>query len=292
MSGKRATSPAKTELIRLRELEKGDLDAAHGLSVAVGWPHRLSDWQAIFAIGRGHCAYDAIGRLVGTAMWWPMAPAFATVGMVIVDPGFQGQGLGRRLMQAVMRAARGRTLQLNSTMAGMKLYESEGFRATGTLKQHQGISRPPRQWISASAAVRPSAAEDWAAILKLDRAASRHDREDILRVLTRDATGSICECDGRITGFAFCRSSGRGLVIGPVIATDAATAIDLARPFVAEHAGQFLRVDIPDGSTDFSRVMEECGLHCAGRAVTMIKGAAPPRGERAKIFGLVNQAIG
>jgi GNAT superfamily N-acetyltransferase len=290
--GKRFIHPDKTAFPRLRKLEESDLGAAHGLSVAVGWPHRLSDWQAIFAIGRGYCLYDAIGRLIGTAMWWPMEPGFAMVGMVIVDPGFQGQGLGKRLMKAVMRAAKGRTLQLNSTMVGMKLYESKSFRAAGTLRQLQGITRPPKRRDAAFAAVRPLVNDDWAAVLELDRVASGHDREDILRVLTRGAAGWISERDGRVAGFAFCRAAGRGRVIGPVIATDVAIAIDLARPIFIENAGQFLRIDVPDGNTDFTRFMEECGLQCAGRATTMIRGPLPSRNQRAEIFGLCNQAIG
>jgi GNAT superfamily N-acetyltransferase len=292
MSGNDAISPLENEQICLRVLEEDDLDAAHGLSVAVGWPHRRGDWHSAFEIGHGYCAYDAIGRLMGTAMWWPIGTTFATIGMVIVAPGLQGQGLGRRMMNAVLEAAPGRTLQLNATAAGMALYESQGFRPAGSIQQHQGIARPANGRSPAAIGLRPCTDGDWTSIAALDRAAHGIDRRDILRALTSEAVGTIGERDGRIAGFAFCRPFGRGHVVGPIVAADEGTAIALTSPFITTHAGHFLRADIPEGMADFSRFIEECGLLPAGRACTMIKGRKPHRSKGARVFALVNQAIG
>ena len=292
MSGKQAVSQEKPELISLRGLRKRDLAAAHALSVAVAWPHRLSDWEAVLAVGRGYGAHDPIGRLVGTAMWWPIGSAFATIGMVIVDPGFQERGLGRRLMDAIAQDAGGRTLQLNSTTVGVKLYEAQGFRTIGALTQYQGIARLPRRKSAASADLRPMTDEDCHEILALDHAAFGHDRSAILHGVIADAPGLVSQVNGRITGFAFCRPFGRGRVIGPVIAADVSTAIAIATSFVAKHRGEFLRIDIPDGAPDLTRAMEACGLISAGGAITMIKGATSPPNTEMKIFGLISQAIG
>jgi GNAT superfamily N-acetyltransferase len=292
MSGKDATSRSTSEQICLRDLEESDIDAAHSLSVAVGWPHRPGDWRAVLEIGHGYCAHDSIGRLVGTAMWWPIGAAFATIGMVIVAPGLQGRGLGRQMMDAVLEAARGRTLQLNATAAGMPLYISQGFRAVGAIRQYQGIARPTKWQGSAGIGTRPSTAEDWVSIAKLDRAAHGIDRRHILRALTGDSAGAVGERDGRVTGFAFCRPFGRGHMIGPIVAADEATAIALTMPFVTAHAGHFLRADIPEGAADFTRLIEECGLLPAGGGTTMIKGRAPRRSGSVGVFGLISQAIG
>jgi GNAT superfamily N-acetyltransferase len=292
MSGKQAVSHEKPELISLRELRKRDLTAAHGLSVAVAWPHRLSDWEAAFAVGRGYGAHDPIGRLVATALWWPIGPSFAMVGLVIVDPGFQGRGLGRRLMDAIAGDAGARTLQLNSTTVGVKLYEAQGFRTIGALKQYQGIARVPKRKSITSADLRPATEQDWGEILSLDRAAVGHDRSAILRGVIGDAPGIVSQIDGRITGFAFCRPFGRGRVIGPVIAAEDAAAIAIANSFATKHRGEFLRIDIPDGTPDLIRAMEARGLLCAGGAITMTNGASPAPSGEMKIFGLISQAIG
>ena len=84
--------------------------------------------------------------------------------MVIVAPGLQGQGIGRRLVRAVLDTAPSKTLLLNATVSGLRLYESEGFRAVGTIYQYQGIAKGPNGPIIATN-VRPNIESDWAKII-------------------------------------------------------------------------------------------------------------------------------
>jgi predicted N-acetyltransferase YhbS len=292
MSARNALSPAKIKQISMRPLMQDDVDAAHSLSVAVGWPHRAADWRAVLSVGEGLCAPDAVGRLAGTAMWWPMGKKVAAIGMVIVAPHAQGQGLGRRLMHAVFAAAQRQTLTLNATSAAESLYVSEGFRPIGTIRQYQGIARPVVLPDAAAFPVRSPTQADGAAIAALDRAALGCDRASILQTLTRDAEGLVHERDGRLMGFAYCRSFGRGAVIGPVIAADETIALALVGPFLSRHGGGFLRADIPEDAPALARLLEDGGLFPAGQATTMIRGRKPRPSGRAPVFGLINQGIG
>jgi predicted N-acetyltransferase YhbS len=278
--------------ITFRALSDSDVETAHRLSVAVGWPHRAEDWRAVLLAGHGLCALDATGRVVGTAMWWPMGADFATVGMVIVSPELQGRGLGRKLMRAVLGAAPYATLQLNATVAGLPLYRSEGFRPIGTVEQYQGVALPVVPKCPPGRAVRSTTEADWPSVVALDRLGHGHDREAILVALTRQAAGALCLHGGRATGYAFCRPFGRGAAIGPVIANDEETAIALIRFLVSSHTGRFLRIDIPVGYADLARLLQASGLGPAGRVTTMIKGPRKHPSSRTKVFALVNQAIG
>ena len=292
MSARKAFSPAKIKQIGMRPLTQDDVDAAHSLSVAVGWPHRAADWRAVPAVGEGLCAPDAVGRLAGTAMWWPMGRKVAAIGMVIVAPQAQGQGLGRRLMHAVFAAAQRQTLTLNATSAGVSLYISEGIRRIGTIRQYQGLARPVVVPGAAAFPVRSAKQTDGAAIAALDRAALGYDRASILQVLTRGAEGLVHERDGRLVGFAYCRGFGRGAVIGPVVAADERIALALVAPFLSRHGGGFLRADLPEGAPALARLLEEGGLFPVGDAITMIRGRKPRVSGRARVFGLINQGIG
>ncbi len=278
--------------ICMRALTEGDLDAAHGLSVSIGWPHRRSDWAAVLAVGHGYGAHDGIGRLVGTAMWWLIGTTMAMIGMVIVAPGLQGRGVGRRLMQAVLTATQGRALKLNSTAAGLDLYRSLRFRPIGAIEQHQGVARAARRRMATTVKLRAFSPADWPAVAELDRVAHGVDRGHILKALLGHATGLLVERDGSLSGFAHCRPFGRGHVIGPIIAVDEGAAIALTSAILAAHAGQFLRVDVPEGMHGFRRFLESWGLLPTGGATIMIKGREPSRTGKAHIFGLINQAIG
>jgi hypothetical protein len=67
--------------LRLFDIADTDLEKLHALSLMVGWPHRLKDWEMLRESGYGIVAQDEIGRVFGSAMWFPFADDFTTVGM-------------------------------------------------------------------------------------------------------------------------------------------------------------------------------------------------------------------
>ncbi len=278
---------------QLRAMEKADLGAAHALSVEVGWPHRREDWRFVHEVGHGIVACDAGGRVMGTAMWWPFGPSFATVGMVIVSPSLQARGLGRSLVRAVFDAAGSRMLQLNATSAGLRLYESEGFCAVGEIRQHNGMSRMASPGLADEAfKIRELTETDCPRLATLDRAAYGADRRDMFTALAGKATCSLYEQDGTVLGFALCRPFGKGRVIGPIVAVDDAAAIELTKLHLAAHDGGFLRIDTPLRDGPFPRFLEEFGLVARNTVVTMARGGLASPAGPAHIFGLVNQALG
>jgi GNAT superfamily N-acetyltransferase len=121
-----------------RAFESTDIIAAHALSLAVGWPHRAEDWQSMFAAGSGFVAQDD-GEVIGTALYWKCGTDRGTLGLVIVSPEAQGRGIGRQLMELVLKALGNRVTFLHATPAGKPLYERLGFEACGTVDQHQGV---------------------------------------------------------------------------------------------------------------------------------------------------------
>lgn len=77
-----------------RAMIRADLPAAHRLSAQLNWPHRLEDWALLHRLCKGFAACEG-ERLIGTAFACPQG-AFATIGLVVVSPDYQGQGVGRR----------------------------------------------------------------------------------------------------------------------------------------------------------------------------------------------------
>ena len=107
--------------IELRDMEEQDLAEARELSRALNWPHRTADWQFLFDLGTGVVA-EADGAVVGTAMGWRYGAGAASVGLIIVSPHCQGEGLGRRLMDVLLERLGDRSVVLNATEEGLPLY--------------------------------------------------------------------------------------------------------------------------------------------------------------------------
>ena len=280
------------EAIDLVAFDESHLDEAVLLSREAGWPHRREDWAMLLALSEGFVATHG-GKVVGTIMMTPFGDDCAAVNMVIVAAAMRGRGLGRRLMVAALRAAGARECRLTATADGLPLYEKLGFRATHEIRQHRGdlgAAAPTREASSANLAW--AQAEDFAAITALDRAALGMDRAALLGWLAANARFVVLREAGRIAGFGALRLFGRGEVIGPVIAENAAQAQAILSFLIDARTVPFVRVDIAV-SSGLSAWLAARGLAEAGGGVVMRKGQS--RSESAgpaKPFALVSQALG
>lgn len=264
----------------IRALQADDLPAAHALSTQLGWPHRLEDYQFMLSQGAG-VAVERDGVLAGTGMGWRYGADAAALGMIMVAPALQGQGLGRQIMARVMDSLGERTVRLHATAAGMSLYRSLGFVAGPVVRQFQGVVRAG----AAPPGVRALTADDAAEVAARDRSASGMDRSALIAALLPHAEG-VALAAGR--GFALWRRFGRGTLIGPVVAPDAASARLLIDAGLAALVGEFVRVDVREAS-GLGAILTARGLEDAGAVVQMERGAAM---TGAGYFALISQAFG
>lgn len=262
---------------------------ARSLSAALKWPYREDDWRFALELGHG-LAVEADGRLIATALWWPYDVAFASCGMIMVSPEHQGRGIGRRLMDELLRQASGRTIFLNSTRAGHALYQRLGFVDCAEVSQHQAVLVQPPVAPRVEG-IRPLRPGDLAAIRDLDRRASGMGRVALLDALLALGDFTVIERAGCITGYGCVRRWGRGVVIGPVVARDAADAKALIAGLAANHAGSFVRIDVT-GAHDLSPWLEEIGLPCVDRVASMIRGTPPVHAADAALVALSSQSLG
>lgn len=281
-------NPVQPGEVRLVSFTRAHLPGGLRLSLEMGWPYRLEDWEVALELGQGF-ALESGGEVIGTAMWWPYGEIHASAGMIIVAKAAQGRGHGAVLMDALLAAAQPRGITLNSTAEGFALYERRGFAAVGTIQQHQGV--PLRQHEAPPASlVRTMVASDADAVDRLDREATGWTRPQMLRKLAQVAQGHVLMRGGAPRGHAFCRLFGRGHVIGPVVAESRDDARALIEAALAPLGSAFVRIDTAT-STQLGPWLESIGLAQVGQATTMVRGPQTPATGPARMFALANQSF-
>lgn len=280
-------NPSQIDLVAF---DPAHLPGALTLSQQASWPHRLEDWRLALALSRGIVALDPDGGVVGTAIMTPYGDTHATINMVIVDTGHRGRGLGRRLMDAVLRLAGDRVIRLIATQDGVPLYEKLGFMATGRVAQHQGVPTLATAWPTDP---RITSATPLCELLPLDRQAFGADRSRLFTHLFELGQFHTLAADGSVLGFAGRRAFGRGQVIGPVVAATPDDARNLIGPHLSANPGAFLRVDTFE-ETGLSPWLQSIGLARVGGGIAMQRGGAPSgaSAQPARTFALANQAFG
>jgi predicted N-acetyltransferase YhbS len=277
--------------VTIRPMTAADVPAAQALTASFGWPHRREDWAFMQALGCGFVAEHA-KRLVGTALSWGYGAEWASLGAIGVDAELQGRGIGRRLLRTLIDELKDRRLVLYATKDGMPLYGAEGFAATWSVVQHQGIAaRVEAAAKLAGIHLRSTRPDDLKAIAALDRVACGMDRTKLLTRLLGLPGGMAMEEGGEITGFALSRLFGRGRVIGPVAAPDVERAKAMIALLLNRHLGEFLRIDMPKES-GLSTWLIAAGLVEAGTVIRMVRGNDAPTERAVKTFGLASQALG
>jgi ribosomal protein S18 acetylase RimI-like enzyme len=270
-----------------------DVDLLHALSTSVGWPHRPKDWEMLRRAGKGIVAVDGIGRVFGSAMWFPQGDDFATIGLVITSPRTQAQGNGRWLMERVFADCGNRHLSLNATRAAYGLYRSLDFVDEGIVDLRQGkvsLVLPPRSPLNGH--LEDLAPASLAEIAALDIAAFGVDRMSLLALLAERASTYVLRRDGVVVGYSMCREFGQGHVIGPLVASNDDDAIHLAAVHLDAFGGSFMRVDTRSKGA-FAEFLQHSGLSVADTVTTMSKGRRflnEKPGEPA-VFGLAGHAL-
>ncbi|MET7248058.1 GNAT family N-acetyltransferase [Methylobacterium sp. EM32] len=293
------TTPPNTMRLKSFELATQDIatvdvDALHGLSLGVEWPHRPGDWEALRALGHGVAAIDEIGRVFGSAMWFPHGEECATIGMVITSPRLQAHGGGRWMMERILQQCGERRLILNSTRAAYRLYVSLGFEPQATVYQCQGqatsAAAPRPSLADAVEVLMPSALDE---VAGLDAAGFGAERPRLMAQLARTAEIRGLRRDGRLVGYGMRRAFGRGTVIGPVVAESEEEAASLVASLLAGLDGQFVRLDTRQETGPLRSYLEAAGLRLFDTVRTLTRGAPLPFVEpgRPGVYGLAAHAL-
>jgi GNAT superfamily N-acetyltransferase len=277
-----------------RDINDVDVDLLHTLSISVRWPHRPKDWDLLRRAGHGIVTVDGIGRVFGSAMWFPHGDDFATIGLVITTPRIQAQGGGRWLMDQVLERCGDRNLALNATHAAYPLYVSLGFTSEAIVYMRQGEAPqtlPSMPALDGELSDLPS--DRLGDITALDARAFGTNRATVLALLAEDASIATLRRGSEVVGYSMCREFGRGFVIGPTIARNDQDAVHLTAVHLKKLAGRFTRVDTRERDGVFAEFLQHSGLAIDETVTTMSKGRRFLNRESNEpwVYGLAGHAL-
>jgi len=274
----------------IRRLGLDDLKKCVALSMDRGWPPERAKWSLLLAACEvfGVDAPDGKG-LAGALVMTRWAADYASAGMMLVAARYGRRGLGRALMEHVLRAAGDdATVTLFATDHGRPLYEKLGFEPV-----RKSVSLRGRFRVAAGSpkGVRDATEADLPAILELDRAAFGADRGPILARLPAFAERIVVLDDGGIAGYAAAwRNEPTSTVIGPLVAPDGAAARLLVAELAA-HTPTPIRLDLDPDRPELPGWANSHGLEPTGITVVMARGKLIERGTPGHLYTPISVAL-
>jgi GNAT superfamily N-acetyltransferase len=270
-----------------RPLDAQDIEGCLRLVAEAGWNQTENDWLTIFEIGeaRGLFRQD---QLIATAAIVRHGP-IGWICMVLVKTTEQRQGLATHLLNwAVQRLEEiGLTAGLDATPAGREVYLKLSFEDVYGVTRLQCEKPQAIQLKFSGPAPRSIGQAHLAAISQFDRRAFGAERGALLASLIERrpdlalATFEGAEC----TGFTLAREGRKATQIGPVVARDNATALDLLQKVLTKVDGPVF-LDLLDRHVEARRWLEDHGFSEQRPFTRMLRGRREPFDDSGLVFAL------
>ncbi|MCC6507968.1 MAG: GNAT family N-acetyltransferase [Pirellulaceae bacterium] len=268
----------------IEALTSSDVPAAMQLVSAAGWNQTPSDWERVIDYQTRGCFKAQIdGRLVGTVTTTCYQQELAWIGMMLVDPSFRRQGIGRGLMERsieFLRANQMATIKLDATPAGRPLYEQLGFVAQFDFQRWQRSAQVPlvdqdatltEGQLTGAQVTTPQATLGYAAealrqFRELDKAAFGLDRSEWL-----ERMAAASQCQFRPLAFGMLRPGRIASYLGPVVGEDDEQVASIVRALVNAQSGTIFW-DMVCSSSDKIQLARELAFEPVRQLTRMVLG--------------------
>lgn len=283
----------------LRSMHPDDIPNAEIIRQLVGWNQTEADWDRLLALAPGGCfVAESTGVAVGTVTTTSYGSHLGWIGMLLVHPEQRRQGMGGALLQQAVQHLQGTgvaCIGLDATPAGRPLYASAGFGPVWELARWQGDSPPNLQVSMAGVEARSGIPERlWPALIELDRRAFGVDRPELLRALAAqsDRTAVAADATGRILGFGMMRRGARAQMLGPLVAGNAESAVNILATLCAGLPQKPFLWDIPEPNQAVTQLAESLGFVKQRTLTRMAYGATYPAHDSTLLWAIADLATG
>lgn len=280
----------------LERIDAEDTASVLALIRAVGW-RVTPDQLRVFMANGSLFGHRSDGRLISCSALFSYGPTYAFIGLVIVHPDFQRQGLGRALVQRCLaeRSPAAAPTGLIATDAGFPLYTSIGFQVVDQIHRYEyaAAEHSPLSDPHLTHRLTPIGALDIDDLSALDQTAFGVSRRGVYVHLVPDLMVGVAVRDEsmRLQGYGLSIRNADLLVVGPLVASHVDIATSLLRRFVHEASGP-VRINVPGHQTSFSQALLDMGFQPVSTSRLMVVGSDSPPGQRDLVYGILDPALG
>lgn len=260
-------------MLHIRTMTLADVPAGMRLKDMAGWNQLEVDWIRALDLEPGGCFLAEIDGLeVGTVTTCRFGDV-GWVAMMLVDPNFRRQGIGKALMERAigyLEELGVRSIRLDATPMGQPLYEKLGFVPQYQLIRHAGMlpANPPVDGVI------PFTLQHLNSMLALDEHVVQAERHRYILQLYHhqpQAVRFVLNEEGSLQGFMMARPGALAWQLGPCIAEDEAGAMLLADAW-HQYAGKSVFLDIAVHHEQASQMAKAQGLTEQRRLQRMSRG--------------------
>lgn len=252
------------------------------LSAAANWNQNEADWRLMLSLGRGWGLTEA-GTLVASTLVIPYG-RFAWISMVLVLPEHRRKGHASRLLRVAIDDLEASELTpiLDATPAGREVYRQEGFQDRWTFKRFSLRASPSGLNGHANRPI------NWRKALELDFDAFGGEREWLLRALQKRLPQAAL---GTPDGFVLGRDGREANQIGPLVARNEATAMELLEQALANVSAP-LYVDVVDHAPRMQEWLLARGFEFQRPFTRMVHGDGRAPGDQKLVYLVAGPELG
>ncbi len=228
-------------------------------------------------------AIDDSGAICGSAFFHPRE-THVGVGVVTVHPKAFGRGVGRALMEEIVRVAAGKPLRLVSSAMNLdsfSLYTRLGF-VPQLMLQSMTLNVPAAGFPGASTRMRAATTADVPRIADFEFRLNGIRKEKDYHYFIENKSGcwrlSVIEkADGSLAGFLAASAFPTDNLLGQGIAENEATILELLRGTINQHfRGQTVAFILPSRCSSLVQQAYAWGARNRETNILSVRGDAPP----------------
>lgn len=282
---------------KIIELQTNDISSIVALSETVGWDYDKREVRTVLEVGTVYGIKNG-DYVIASAALIPYAnTGLASIGMVIVDPAYRGQGFGRKVTQACIHKADNEfTLLLVATEDGKKLYEKMEFVKWGEVHkyvrsetEHQletNLDDHEYEW-------RFYQKKDFNQLIQLDEQAFGANRQGLLKQRMDQCKKCIVLVDEEehITAYGIAIETPVNTIIGPVVAPASEKAKKLIELLLKGNLGK-IRIDMPKQDDLINTYLIDQGFKLSAQPPIMVRGNKAGIKRNGQLYALAAQIFG